>query len=135
VREHLAAFLFFHRAGSQPSSVIRTLAHQLGSYDTRIATAIADVLERTPHISQSPLRFQFFKLIVEPLSNFPMTETPTVLILNALDECGTANDRKILLSILAVETVHLPPFIRILITSRAEYDILMELEGHPHIAI
>jgi hypothetical protein len=135
VREHLAAYLFFHRAGSQPSSVIRTLAHQLGSYDTRIATAIADVVARTPHICQSPLRSQFFKLIVEPLSNLPMTETPMVLILDALDECGIANDRKILLSILAEETIHLPPFIRILITSRAEYDIMRALEGHSHIAV
>jgi hypothetical protein len=74
LRGQLGAFLFFDRLveeRSRPSNVVRTLAYQLGSFDSRIGTAIAVAIENTPSITQSPLRLQFLKLIVEPLSSLP----------------------------------------------------------------
>jgi hypothetical protein len=91
-----------------------------------------------PSITQSPLHLQFTKLLIEPLSSLSesMTRTaPIVVVLDALDECGNAQNRRDLLAILAVQSVHLPSFIRIIITSRAEFDIRAALMGRLHITI
>jgi energy-coupling factor transporter ATP-binding protein EcfA2 len=132
----LGAFIFFNRdveERSRPSNVIRTLAYRLASSDARIGALVATVIETIPSISESPLSFQFTKLLIEPLSNLPTTEAPIVLILDALDECGSAEDRSSLLALLAAESFHLPSFIRILITSRAEFDIRRAFEVQPHV--
>jgi len=50
---------------------------------------ISSAINAMPTIAQSSLRFQFSKLLVEPLSSLPMPGTPIVLLLDALDECGT----------------------------------------------
>jgi len=45
----LGAFLFFDRRfpeRSHPSKVIRTLAHQLGSYDSRIGMALSEIINK-----------------------------------------------------------------------------------------
>ena len=40
-----------------------------------------------------------------------------------------------LLTLLAAESIRLPPFIRIIATSRAEFDIRCALENQPHVLI
>ena len=137
-RGRLGAFIFFNRdveERNQSANVIRTLAYQLASFSPVIKTAIAQAIDTTPGIMQSALRFQFTKLLIEPLQNLPATEGPIVLILDALDECGSAESRKPLLSLLSSESVHLPSFIRILITSRDERDIRCALEVQSHVLV
>ena len=134
----LGAFVFFNRdveERNQSVNVIRTLAYQLASFSPVIRTAIAQAIDTTPGITQSALRFQFTKLLIEPLRTLPPTEGPVVLILDALDECGSAEGRKPLLSLFSSESVHLPSFGRILITSRDEHDIRCALEGQSHVLI
>jgi len=113
--------------------VVRILAYRLASFDARIGALVAAVIENIPSISESPLSFQFMKLLIEPLSNLPITEAPIILILDAMDECGSAEDRSSLLTLLSAESVHLPCFIRILITSGAEFDIRRAFEVQPHV--
>jgi energy-coupling factor transporter ATP-binding protein EcfA2 len=88
----LGAFLFFDRdviERSDPTTVIRTLAHQLGMSDPRIGAAIRTAIERNPNMLMSPLPRQFQKLILEPISQSqPLTST-IVIVIDALDECGT----------------------------------------------
>jgi hypothetical protein len=134
----LGAFVFFSRdveERSRSANVIRTLAYQLASFSPVIRTAIAQAIDTTPRMTQSALRFQFTKLLLEPLRNLPPTEGPVVLILDALDECGSVEDRKPLLSLLSSESVQLPSFVRILITSRDERDIRCALGGQSHVLI
>jgi hypothetical protein len=135
----LGAFVFFDRdvdERCQPSNVVRTLAYQLGSYDSRIAEAVAHAINTTHRIMESPLRLQFFKLIVEPLKKIPIAEIPMiVVILDALDECGSSESRTTLLSILSAESVHLPLSIRIVVTSRTEFDIRASFSGQSHISV
>jgi hypothetical protein len=134
----LGAFVFFNRdveERNQPANVIRTLAYQLASFSLAMRTAIAQAIETTPRITHSALRFQFTKLLIEPLQNLPAAEGPVVLILDALDECGSAEDRKPLLSLLSSESARLPSFVRILITSRDERDIRCALEVQSHVLI
>lgn len=135
---HLGAFLFFDRditEKSDPTSVIRTLAYQLGLFNPGIASEIAVVLEKIPTICMSPIRLQFFKLIVEPLLKWSTLRAGAslVLVIDALDECGNAKQRKLLLSVLAAESCKLPTGIRVLVTSRAEFDIRCAFEDEPNI--
>jgi hypothetical protein len=132
----LGAFLFFDRdvtERSDPTNVIRTLAYQLGLCNPEICAAITAVIENTPSISMSPLRLQFMKLIVQPLSTISPAAAPLVLVLDALDECGNAKQRRSLLALLAAESRKLPATLRIFITSRPEHDIRCAFESQTHI--
>ena len=68
------------------------------------------------------LHLQFQRLIPEP-PIIAHDTTTIVVVLNALDECGTADDRENLLAVLANDFVHIPLVIRIIVTSRAETDL------------
>lgn len=132
----LAAFLFFDRditERSEPTSVIRTLAHQLGVYDRRFLRAISSGAGRFSW--QWPLLTQVRKLLIEPLSSVEHVgiEGPVVIVFDALDECGTAKTRKPLLDLLVEEFLKLPPNFRIVITSRAERDIQASFAQRPNI--
>lgn len=125
---HLGAFVFFNRhiaARNDPTTVIRTLAFQLGEFDCRLGAAISNVIESTPSIKQSPLRQQFHKLLVQPLSEIAVwsQEGPVIVIIDALDECGRVGERENLLDVLALESVKLPSTLRIIVVSRTEVDI------------
>lgn len=115
--------------------VVRTLAYQLGSSDQRIGAAMSAVMSSISSIAQSPIRLQFSKLLVEPLSSVEALQTgePLVVVLDALDECGNTKTRQNFLEILSQESVHLHKVLRIIITSRPEIDIKKQLSSQPHV--
>ena len=132
----LGAFLFFDRdvtERSNPSTVVRTLAHQLAGSHPAAARAIRAVIERNTNIFISPLRLQFQKLILEPLSAVTGVAPKIILVLDALDECGTASQRNALLSMLAHDFIHMIPSVRTIIASRPEIDICSAFESQSHI--
>ncbi|KIM76284.1 hypothetical protein PILCRDRAFT_826459 [Piloderma croceum F 1598] len=136
----LGAFIFFDRDASErsdPATVIRTLAYQVGLLHTRAGEAISGVIDKFPDICSSPVRAQFQRLLVDPLSDEGVIDpnTPLVLILDALDECGSSKKRESLLELLAEQSVRLPSAIRILITSRAERDIRGAFVNRGHVLI
>src|SRR5215471_3021001 len=84
----LGAFLFFDRdvaERSDPATVIRTIAYQVGSCHTAIGTAIAAAVESFPSVCISPLRIQFKTLLVDPLSSVIDANAPIIFVLDALD--------------------------------------------------
>src|SRR6202011_66411 len=107
-----------------PSSMIRTLAYQLGTFDSRIGDAISAVITHNPGLNQSPFRVQFLKLLVEPLSSVLAlrNEGPIVIVVDALDECGDMEIRSTVLDVIAKDPSKIPPLFRLFITIRAEYD-------------
>jgi hypothetical protein len=130
----LGAFVFFSRdvaERSNPATVIRTLAYQIGLFNTRAGEVIATAIEKFPNVYLSPLSVQFQKLIVEPLASATDEQTTLVLVIDALDECGTAKKRELLLEVLVENLTQLPPSIRILITSRSEHDICSAFGQRP----
>jgi NACHT domain len=132
----LGAFLFFDRdvtERSNPTMVIRTLAHQLGSSYPRIGATIRAVVENNSNILASSLHLQFRKLLLEPLLSVDTFTGQIVIVLDALDECGTGDERETLLEILANNFTYLPVAIRTIITSRAELDICNAFEFQHHI--
>ncbi|KIM85744.1 hypothetical protein PILCRDRAFT_65733 [Piloderma croceum F 1598] len=131
----LGAFLFFARdvtERSNPTTVVRTLAYQLGTFHPDIGKRIAASIESTPSICLSPLPFQFRRLLIDPLSSFPL-RTPIVFVLDALDQCGTPEERESLMTVLSEQSDRLPPAIRFIFTSRAESDICRAFDLQPHI--
>jgi len=132
----LGAFLFFDRdviERSNPTIVIRTLAHQLGTSDSRIGAAIRPAIEKNPNVIISPLSHQFLKLLLEPLSGLEFKTSTVIIVLDALDECGTADQREALLAVLAQDMNNFPFAARIIITSRAEIDIHTAFESQEYI--
>ena len=97
-RHRLGAFFFFNRDIPQRTSetLIRTLAYQLAIFDDRFSAAISQVVANYDNIGIMPLEFQFDNLLsATALKSVKWSEGPIVLLIDALDECGSEADRKI----------------------------------------
>src|ERR1700722_14553039 len=131
----LAAFLPFDRkALSDPFSVIKTLARRLGSFDSRIGSIISAAISNNAELHTGSLTEQF-ELLLQPLSGLDSLQAdgPVVVILDALDECGTPKSRASLLKVIAREFQKLPLCIRVFVTSRKEQDINFAFADQPHV--
>jgi WD40 repeat protein len=104
------------------------LAYQIGSFHARAGEAIAAAIKRFPSICLSPLNVQFQKLLVDPLLSAIDPQETLVVVMDSLDECGTAKKREVLLEILAERLIQLPSSVRIIITTRSEHDICCAFE-------
>ena len=118
------AFLFFDqndRDNSDPCRVISTLAHQLARFHPIFAEKILSQIQTWPGITESSLDAQFRRLIQDPLTAIAKTDDwgPIIIVLDALDECGTTVSRKPLLKAL-LNLTKLPKMFRLLIASRDE---------------
>lgn len=121
---HLGAFLRFTRGASDPSSVISTIAFKLALFDSTIGSLIISETDRDKDIVNASLSTQLEKLLVEPLSSAADAQQgPVVVILDALDECGTPATRRTLIQALLHRLGRLPSNLKFIITSRREQDI------------
>jgi hypothetical protein len=131
----LGAFLFFDRdvaERSRPAIMIWTTAYQLArNHRAAVGTKISAVIDQFASINEAPLHFQFSKLLIEPLSLF-ISDSPLVIIFDALDECGNPDYRQKLLTVLA-EEIRFPSSIRFIVASRAEYSIRTAFVFKAHI--
>ena len=132
----LGAFFFFNRDKPQRNfaTLIRTLAYQLATFDARFCAAITQVVATNENIAEMPLEFQFENLLsANALKSVEWSGGPIVLIIDALDECGSERDRKILMQVLSKGFSSLPSFIRIMVVSRQEQDIQRVLGSHSYL--
>ena len=128
--QRLGAFFFFNRDIPQRNyaTLIRTLAYRLATFDARIGALISRIVAKNENIAEMPLEFQFSNLLsASALESVEWPGGPIVLIIDALDECGSEADRKILLRVLSKGFSDLPSFIRVIVVSRPEQDIQREL--------
>ena len=112
---------------SDPAAVWRTIAHDLAWRDDSFASLLVEVLKSGRVDAGRPdIASHFDSLIMEPLTkrheHSPSHAIP-VIVIDALDECGNAKERRNLLTLLAKESAKFPSKFRMLITSRAERDI------------
>ena len=129
----LGAFFFFDRDTPQRNfaTLIRTLAYQLAMFDARFGAAISQVVANNDNIAMMPLEFQFENLLsANALESVEWSGGSIVLIIDALDECGSEADRKILMRALSKGFRNLPSFTRIMVLSRQELDIQHTLGSH-----
>ncbi|KAL5480348.1 hypothetical protein ACEPAI_1618 [Sanghuangporus weigelae] len=127
----LGAFLFFETGKSESSSVIRTIAYSLAMLDSTIGGNILGELEEDKEIITASPGDQFRKLLLKPLLNAGGFCGPIVIVLDALDECGTPDTRRGLLDLLQKEFPKLPGTFRFLITSRRAADIDKAFSSYP----
>jgi hypothetical protein len=134
--ECLGASLSFNRdfkESSDPGAVIRTLAYQLALFDSRLGVAISRVITSNHGIVHAPTHLQFTKLVIEPLLSIADVHgRPIVIILDALDECGSPAERQNLVQVLSEKTVGIH-FLRLFITSRTDYHIRHTFKSQRHI--
>jgi len=126
------AFLFWDRndaVNSDPRRVIRTLAYQLACFNPAFAETLVSRVNMSPSIIESPLDEQFRCLVEEPLASLAAKHDlgPIIIILDAVDECGTRETRKKLLDALSIGLAKLPTMFRLIIASRNEPDIRVSI--------
>ncbi|THH31085.1 hypothetical protein EUX98_g3110 [Antrodiella citrinella] len=118
----------------RPHDVIRSLAAHLAAFDTHIAEAIAAQITENPNATEGPLLQQFDELLKKPLwsvdDNVSTPDGPALtlewtilVVIDGLDQCGTPEDRKDLVAVLADQLEILPRWIRFIITSRPESNL------------
>ena len=132
----LGAFFFFNRDIPQRnfSTLLRTIAYRLAMFDARFGDAISQVVANHDNIAEMRLEAQFENLLsANALESVKWSGGPIVLIIDALEECGSEADRKILMPVLSKGFSNLPSFIRILVVSRQEPDIQRALGSHLHL--
>ncbi|KAF9059601.1 hypothetical protein BDP27DRAFT_1431147 [Rhodocollybia butyracea] len=128
----LGAFLFFTRNKSDPAYVIRTLAFHLAYLNTHVASAICAAIDKDPALIDSPIQTQFQKLLLTASQGHILG--PIIVVLDALDECGNAESRRSLVSLISEDFPKLPLAVRFFITSRPDSDLASKLENQPKIA-
>jgi hypothetical protein len=114
----LGGSFFFSRSDakrSDPEIVFGAIAHQLALRFPSFADGVCQSLRVYPPIVHATVPEQFQKLIAQPLKGGRRTLVPVVIVLDALDECA---DYDKILDVLREELSSLPPFFKILITSR-----------------
>lgn len=134
----LATFLSFERDvsnRSDPSTVVRTLAYNLGLSQPTVGEVIAQNVEKYPEVTRLPLRSQFQHLLVQPMTSEGVMDSasPVVFVLDALDECGTPDTRETLLELLAEQSIGLPALF--VITSRPLRDICGFFNNRNHVLV
>jgi NACHT domain len=124
----LGACFFFSRDiddRSRPDKVFSTIVFQLAHRYPCIARAVSDVLEVKPDAGHSSVTNQCHDLIMQLCPDFEAhldPDKPIVIVLDALDECGTEKDRKDLLAALKLLS-ELPSMFKIFLSCRPEQDI------------
>lgn len=129
----LGAFFFFNRAhaDANTSTLIQTIAYQLAVFDARISARIEQVIKDHPDIVDESIAVQFSLLLSKTaLKDIPWLRGPVLLVIDALDESGSTDQRAELLRVLSDRVSELPSFLRILVVSRPEGDIHRQFFNH-----
>ncbi|TFK68146.1 WD40 repeat-like protein [Pluteus cervinus] len=132
----LAAFYTCRRdqkSLSNPLQLWRNISYRLSKVHKPFGSHVAQAVESDPHFgSGADTIFTLFqKLLKQPLSlvdTEPLV-TPLVIVIDALDECGSESDRIALLNSL-LELRGICSWIKVFITSRNNPEILRCLKDH-----
>ncbi|KAH9932837.1 hypothetical protein B0H21DRAFT_699578 [Amylocystis lapponica] len=133
------AFIFFDRSrteDSKPEKVIRTIAYQLGLHDPFMQAALVKTVHNAGDIDMLQPSAQLSKLLIESLHNAQAMyarKGPIIIVIDALDKCGTVQEQQTLLQLLSRDIVGLPSNYHFFITSRPEHDIVKHFSQQLHI--
>jgi len=106
-----------------PALILPRIVTDLSTAYPTFGKAVAAALSKTPTLNTDAMMLQFKGLIKEPLTSLAESgQGPLVVVVDALDECGTAEDRRRLISILR-EMSGLAQWLKIVVTSRRDPDI------------
>ncbi|KAJ1569973.1 hypothetical protein HK096_007843 [Nowakowskiella sp. JEL0078] len=124
-----ATFFAKHNDNSRNNArkLIATIAYMLTEWNRTFGVMLLDICNKNNDILTKPLPEMFESLIQIPLQNLAEAENPptVVIVVDALDECGNLRFRNDILDIFATKCLQLPPFVKLVITSRPEDDIIV----------
>ena len=130
----LGANFFFKRGDGDcgnTKKLFSTITGQLGSANPHLTCGVSNAINDDPDISTRPLKEQFNKLLLQPLSSLDQSQHTTnmLIVIDALDECDRENNITVILKLLPqlqeLTSVHW----RILLTSKPELPIHQRLKG------
>ena len=136
--DNLGCYLIFRKGKSEPELVLRSIAYNLAMYNLTIAATIRDSLRRHGNLESASLEAEFSTLLKDPLHiSARRCESPILVIIDGLDECGTHESRENLMRVLRDGLPELPHIFRFLITARPDEDIfsLTSLPGFHHVML
>ena len=122
-RNQLAGAFFCRRDDptlSEPTNILPSFIHKLSILFPPFRTVVAKHLRDDPNLTPESMKTSLFLDLIRALPVQP--ENALVFVIDALDECGTARNRPGLLKVLTDAAAH-APWLKIIITSRAELDI------------
>ncbi|KAJ3127226.1 hypothetical protein HK098_006591 [Nowakowskiella sp. JEL0407] len=133
-KRNLLAGMFFAKhddTGRNSARIlIRTLCYQLCEWNADFGRLILENLKDEMVVfealrEQAKIEKMFEHLLLNPLNEIAQTELkPVVLVVDALDETGMIGYRSEILQVFSVHCKKLPAFVKLLITSRPEEDIV-----------
>jgi hypothetical protein len=118
------------------TSLFPHIARDLADLDENILAELCNAVQNKADRTTSSLKMQFEKLILAPANAIrDNLHGPIVIVIDALDESGTIEERGGLLEVLASKLKELPPNFRVIITSRPDQDIQSALVGDSDILV
>lgn len=124
-RGYLGASFFFSRGGgdlSRADRLLTTFAWQLANKIPQLRCYICEAIMRQEDIAAYSLRDQWDQLILNPLSKID-TPSTIVMVMDALDECDSERDIRIILRLLATTRSLTNIRLRVFITSRPDIPV------------
>jgi len=133
-RDQLAGVFFCRRDDpelSEPMNILPTLIHKLAIILPPFRSIVAERLRQNPNVTPGSMKPTLFVDFVRKLPGVP--KKPLVLVIDALDECGSPQSRPDILKALTDAAAH-APWLKIIITSRPEVDIQHFFNGPTHLS-
>lgn len=125
-----------HQDKINPARAVLSIAYQLSQREHMdvYASRLANLeLEREAH---KDARSLFDTLLVGPLAkNFPEPPAPILVILDGLDEASQATGDNLFAEIVAADWCRLPKWLRLMVSSRPEAELVQWLAGTQRIEI
>ena len=133
-----SCFCFTHgqQADHHHEKIFATIAHDLADHVPKFRVTLGGVIINNPALATTlDVMQQWEKLVVYPISKVSAGMVgQVVIVIDALDECGSEYSRNHILHILtSIKAARLPSNFHILVTSRPLPDITEALHGSPHI--
>ena len=122
-KEQLAGAFFCQRDEQElrdPRNILPTLIRKLAVLFPPFRSIVAEYLRNKPHITPESMGPTLFLGFIRKLPRLP--KQTLVFVIDALDECGSAQSRQGILEALKDATSH-ASWLKVIITSREEVDI------------
>ena len=135
-------FLLHHYYAKRrdPQLIVNTLAFHLAHFHPDIATGVKAALDKNTDLgAMDSIQIKFDHLILDPITAVNMLVEPVLLVINDLDSLDTKDgdarsQQQDFLSYISQHHQKFPPFLKVVITSRPEWDVVYALENlKPHI--
>jgi hypothetical protein len=122
-QDQLAGAFFCRRDDpelSEPRNILPTLINKLAIIFPPFRSIVAERLRTNPNMTPESMKYTLFLDFIRKLPCLP--KRTLVFVIDAFDECGSAESRPDVLNALTSAAAH-APWLKIVITSRPEHDI------------